>query len=70
MGPAYSFMDHFQYFDVDILICWLNAPQVWLTLPSNVSPLGVIPPLPTKITNFLGASIGSVSDLLGGLVGR
>lgn len=70
MGPAYTVLDHFQYFDANYLICWLNQPLVWTTLPANLlQPVGQIPPLPNVITNFLSAAIGFVSDLFGDLLG-
>lgn len=71
MGPAYSVLDHFLYFDANLLVCWLNDPQVWLAIPtSDVQLIGIIPPLPRKLTYYLGAAIGFVTNLLGPLLGR
>lgn len=70
MGPAYSAIDHFQYFDANYLICYLNQPLVFLAVPASIlQPIGTIPPLPPKITNFLSAAIGFGTGLLGGLLG-
>lgn len=64
MGPAYSVLDHFLYFNANLLVCWLNEPQVWLAIPAGiVQPIGLIPPLPQPISNFLSAAIGFVVDL-------
>ncbi len=64
MGPAYSVLDHFQYFDANYLVCYLDQPLVWLTLPASIlQPVGSIPPLPEKITEFLGGNIKLVSGL-------
>lgn len=69
MGPAYSAVDHFLYFDANYLVCYLNQPLVFLAIPGVLQPVGTIPPLPTKISNFLGAALGFITDLLGGILG-
>lgn len=69
MGPAYSVLDHFQYFDANLLICWLNQPGYWLAIPGNIfQPIGTLPPLPQFITDFISGAIGFTLFLLGGLI--
>lgn len=69
LGPAYSVLDHFAYFDVNYLVCFLNQPLVWLALPLSIlAPTTILPPLPSVITNFLSAAIGFLTDLLGGIL--
>lgn len=70
MGPAYSVIDHFQYFDANLLVCWLNQPLLWVAIPNVVQPIGVIPPLPSFISNFLGGAIGFLVNVLGPSLGR
>lgn len=69
LGAAVSVLDHFQYFDVDYLVCWLNQPQVWLALPASIIvPTKIIPPLPNIVTDFLSTALGFTVNLIGGLV--
>lgn len=71
MGPMYTFVDHFLYFDVDLLICYLNQPAEWLAIPANgLQPIGSVPPLPQPISDFLGANIGFTTNAIGPLLGR
>lgn len=70
MGPAVSVLDHFQYFEVNYLVCYANQLLVWLALPANIlQPVGAIPPLPTKISDFVGNKVDLASDLTRGPLG-
>lgn len=72
MGPAYTLVDHFTYFDANYLICFADQPGEFAAIPGGIlEPVNSIPPLlPQPISNFLGGLIGFVTNLLGPLLGR
>lgn len=59
MGPLYSVLDHFCYFDVD-LASILGQQFQLLALPFGMlNPLRDIPPLPKKIEKQIGDTCSS-----------
>lgn len=71
LGPAYSVVDHFRYFDANYLICYVNQPLVFLAIPLSIlQPIGTIPPLPSVISNFIGGVVGFITNIFGGWLGR
>lgn len=59
MGPLYSAVDHFQYFDVNHLKC-LSDVQEFLAVPVILNPVDVIPPFP----QFIQITLSDLGDLL------
>lgn len=56
MGPTYTLLDHGQYFNVNLFSCFLV--EGWgeidvISLPIGFTPTDYVPPMPSKIYNFL-----------------
>lgn len=69
MGPAYSVLDHVNYFDVDYELCFLQAAQ-FLAVPAVFQPVGTVPPLPERITDVFALGALFVANDLGPVLGR
>lgn len=65
IGPAYTLVDHFTYFDVNIASAFAQ-PQQLLSIPFNILPVELLlPPLPKFIADPLGDLLDSV---IGGIL--
>lgn len=65
VGPAYTLIDHFTYFDVNIASAFAQPLQL-LSIPFNILPVEtLLPPLPKFIENPLGELLDNV---IGGIL--
>ncbi|XP_037038368.1 lipase-like [Bradysia coprophila] len=64
LGPAYSALDHFFYFDVNYVYSF-GQPLAYAALPFKLlDPVGVLPPLPKPIEKLIGGIAGGVAGAL------
>ncbi|XP_035714885.1 lipase-like isoform X3 [Folsomia candida] len=67
LGPLYTLLDHFQYFDADITVCYLV--EGWLDIDlvtvEGFTPTNFLPPMPTVMRGILvGLVQGGYQGLL------
>lgn len=71
LGPAYSVLDHGTYFNVDYGTCVLDQPLLIAAIPFDIfQPVGKVPPLPLKMSNFIDAVVDFAVNILGPIFGR
>lgn len=71
LGPIYSILDHATYMGVSYATCIAGQPAPWSAIPLSIfQPVGVIPPLPKFMSNFLAGAANFAIHTLSHILGK